>query len=124
MLQTEFAFTLPCGFLDGAGTLARAGVMRRAVALDEIEPLGDSRVQANEVYLTILVLSRVVTRLGALSPVGPDVIGGLFTTDFAFLQDLYATVNAGGDATVETACPSCGTSLLLDLAHCDERGAL
>lgn len=124
MYQSEFSFTLPCGLADGAGGLAREGVMRRAVALDEVEPMGDSRVRANEAYLAILVLSRVVTRLGAISPVGPEVIGSLLTADFAFLQDLYAAINAGGDALVATACPCCGASLLLDLAHGEERGAL
>jgi len=124
MLRTEFAFTLPYGFVNSAGNLTREGLMRRAVALDEIEPLQDSRVQANEAYLLVLVLSRVVTRLGTLSPVSPEVIGNLFTVDFAFLQDLYATINAGGDTLVESICSTCGTSLLLDLAHSDERGTL
>jgi hypothetical protein len=123
MLQTEFAFTLPCGFIDGAGNLARAGVMRRAIAFDEIEPLGDSRVQQNEALLIVFVLSRVVTRLGPLSPVGPEVIGSLFTLDFVFLQDLYATINAGGDSIIATSCPRCGSALMLDLAYSEERGA-
>jgi hypothetical protein len=122
-MQTEFAFTLPCGYSDGAGTLARSGVMRRAVAFDEIEPLADQRVQHNEALLTVLVLSRVVTRLGHLSPVGPEVIGNLFTADFVFLQDLYAAINVGGEPLVATACPGCGTHLLLDLTQSDERGA-
>lgn len=124
MLQTEFVFTLPCGFVDSAGNLIREGVMRRAVAFDEIAPLVDSRVQANEALLAVLVLSRVVTRIGAISPVGPEVIGNLFTADFAFLQDLYAAINAAGDSTIETVCPTCGTPLVLDLAHSDERGAV
>ena len=46
-LQTEFAFTLPRGFVDDAGTLHREGVMRLATARDEIEPLRDARVKEN-----------------------------------------------------------------------------
>ena len=74
-LQTEFAFTLPCGYVDEQGTLHRQGTMCRAVALDEVEPLSDTRVQTNQAYMSILLLSRVITRLGEISPVPPAVVG-------------------------------------------------
>ena len=93
MFQTEFEFTLPCGFLDAEGTLHREGVMRRATAADEILPLKDPRVQGNEAYLVIILLSRVVTRLGSIAAINPKVIESLFATDLAFLQDLYNRVN-------------------------------
>ena len=114
-LQTEYAFTLPCGYVDDHGDLHREGVMRLAVALDEVEPLRDPRVQANQAYLSILLLSRVVTRLGAISPVPPTVVAGLFSADFAYLQDLYVRVNDAGDGLVETECPQCGSRFALDL---------
>ena len=89
MFQTEFEFTLPCGFLDDSGSLHRDGVMRRATAADEILPLRDPRVVSNPGYLAVILLSRVVTRLGSIAAINPKVIEGLYATDMAFLQDLY-----------------------------------
>lgn len=100
-LKTEFAFTLPRGFLAADGTVHRRGVMRLATARDEIEPLRDPRVQgADDPYLTIIVLSRVVTELGSLSAVTPREIENLFAADLAFLQDLYGVINFGGPGDV------------------------
>ena len=117
MLQTEFTFTLPCGYVDEQGTLHRQGVMRRATAMDEVEPLRDPRVRANEAYLSILLLSRVVTQIGSLTSVGQPVIERLFATDFIFLQTLYAQVNDPEGGVAETQCPTCGTRFLLDLSE-------
>lgn len=115
MLQTEFEFNLPCGYVDGEGTLHRAGMMRRATAFDEVEPLRDPRVRANEAYLSILLLGRVITRLGTLAAIGPAVVERLFATDFVFLQDLYTQINDGAGGLVETQCPTCGTRFMLDV---------
>ncbi|HEX8831609.1 MAG TPA: hypothetical protein VF705_10605, partial [Longimicrobium sp.] len=87
MLQTEFPFTLPCGYADREGTLHREGVMRLATANDEIAPLRDPRVQANPGYLVVILLARVVTRLGTLPQVNPGVVEGLFAADLAYLQE-------------------------------------
>src|SRR6266566_6055430 len=116
MLQTEFEFTLPRGYIDTQGNLHRRGTMRLATALDEIEPLQDARVRANEAYLSVLLLSRVVTRLGDISQVSPAIVEKLFSADLAYLQDLYIQVNDVGTSLVETQCPSCGTRFALDLA--------
>ena len=100
-LTTEFSFTLPRGYLGSDGTVHRRGVMRLATARDEIEPLRDPRVQgADDPYLTIIVLSRVVTELGSLSAVTPREIENLFAADLAFLQDMYGVVNFGSTADV------------------------
>lgn len=112
MFQTEFEFTLPCGYLDDEGTLHRDGVMRRATAADEILPLKDPRVQKNEAYVVVILLSRVVTRLGSVAAINPKVVEGLFATDLAFLQDLYNRVNQLVDDN--SACPHCGRSGALD----------
>ena len=112
MLQTEYSFTLPCGYIDEQGNLHRQGVMRRATALDEIEPLRDPRVRANEAYLAIVLLSRVVTRLGSLGSVGLPVIERLFSTDFVYLQELDEQINVDG-GLIETQCPTCGTRVTL-----------
>lgn len=106
MFQTEFEFTLPCGFLDAEGTLHREGVMRRATAADEILPLKDPRVQSNEAYVIVILLARVVTRLGSVPAINPKVIEGLFATDLAFLQDLYNRVNQLVDDGA--VCVHCG----------------
>jgi hypothetical protein len=98
--QTEVEFQLPKGFVDDGGTLHRHGTMRLATAADEILPLRDPRVQQNEGYLAIIVLARVVTRLGSLADVHTGVIEGLFATDFAYLQRLYEQLN-GDDVESE-----------------------
>ena len=117
MLQTEYEFTLPCGFVDDDGTLHRDGVMRLATALDEVDAAQDARVRANEAYQSILLLARVVTRIGAVSPVETHVIERLVSADFVFLQELFVRVNGVPDEIVETECPSCGTRFPIDLAQ-------
>ena len=94
-LQTQFPFTLPKGYVDGEGHLHRSGVMRLATARDEIEPLRDLRVQENDAYLTVVMLSRVVTELGTIHPVTPNIVEGLFAVDLAFLQEFYGIINFG-----------------------------
>ena len=107
MLQTEFEFTLPKGFVDRDGNLHKTGVMRLANAKDEIAPLQDPRVQRNEAYLAVIVLARVVVRLGELTEVTPATIEGLFSADFAYLQDLYQRVNSGDGTALPVVCPEC-----------------
>lgn len=116
MLQTEFEFLLPRGYIDTHGNLHRRGVMRLATALDEIEPLQDPRVQTNEAYLSILLLSRVVTRLGDIHAITTNVIEGLFAVDILYLQALYMRVNESGTEMFETQCPNCNTRFALDIA--------
>jgi hypothetical protein len=100
-LQTEFPFTLPKGYVESDGTLHRHGTMRLATARDEIEPLRDPRIDgADDPYLTVLVISRVVTELGSLRQVTPNEIENMFAADLAFLQDLYGIINFGDPADV------------------------
>jgi hypothetical protein len=120
MLRTEHLFTLPCGYIDAQGTLHRQGVMRMATAQDEVEPLQDARVRANSAYLGILLLSRVLTRLGEISPVSVETVAGLFAADFVYLQELYLQINRSNGSIVETRCPACGTRFALDLAQREE----
>lgn len=108
MFQTEFPFTLPKGYVDYAGNLHREGVMRLANAGDEILPLRDPRVQQNPGYLTIILLSRVITKLGSLAAVDTTVVEGLFTSDLAYLQDLYEKINTMEMPIYKGACPHCG----------------
>ncbi|GJG89715.1 hypothetical protein tb265_48960 [Gemmatimonadetes bacterium T265] len=113
MFATEHEFTLPMGYLDPEGTLHRRGVMRLATAADEILPLKDPRVQKNAAYLAVLLLARVVTRLGPIEPVTPNVIEGLFAADLAHLQALYNEVNRV-DEGATVVCPQCQHAFALD----------
>lgn len=106
VISTEVEFTLPLGYRDADGNLHRQGVMRLATAGDEILPLKDHRVQANPAYLAIIVLSRVVLRLGTLDMISTHVIEELFSADFAFLQDLYNRINQVDGAADEAAAPA------------------
>lgn len=107
MLQTEFPFTLPHGYVDSEGQLHREGVMRMATALDEIAPLKDRRVQSNPGYLVIILLSRVIVKLGDLESINPKVVEGLFAGDLAYLQDMYQRINQSGANRVVVTCPHC-----------------
>ncbi len=114
-LQTEYQFTLPFGYVDEAGDRHRTGTMRLATALDEVQPLADARVQANQAYVAIVLLSRVVTRLGSIKPVTLSVIERLFAADFAYLQELYVRMNEAGGGVADTQCPDCGSRFAVDL---------
>jgi hypothetical protein len=115
-LQTEFRFTLPRGYVDGEGRVHREGVMRLATARDEIAPQRDPRVRENEAYLTVILLSRVIVRLGSVSSINPGVVEALFASDLAFLQDLYRRINAEGHAQASVTCPSCRHDFTVDMA--------
>jgi hypothetical protein len=113
--QTEFEFSLPRGFLDDSGKVHRTGTMRLATAADEILPLRDPRVMSNQAYLVILLLSRVITRLGTLPAVGVSTIENLFSADLAYLQDFYRRINETGTSRVRTVCPQCQAEIEVDV---------
>src|SRR5215510_3169613 len=108
MLQTEFEFVLPKGYVDDQGDLHREGTMRLATAMDEIIPLRDPRVRNNEAYLVVILLSQVITRLGTLSKVTPAIVESFFAADMAYLQDLYRQINDVDAHRVTMICPNCG----------------
>lgn len=105
--QSEFPFELPQGFRDGDGALHRSGVMRMSTAYDEIAPLKDARVQSNPGYLVIILLSRVITKLGTLEHIHPKLIENLMSADLMFLQDLYRRINETGHGRLAVTCPHC-----------------
>jgi hypothetical protein len=107
MFTTEYPFTLPKGYVDSEGTLHREGVMRLATAADEIYPMRDPRVQSWPAYLIVILLARVVTRLGSLRQIDPGVIEGLFSEDLAYLQDLYNRINGLTPRMMAVSCPHC-----------------
>ncbi|MER5199354.1 MULTISPECIES: hypothetical protein [unclassified Streptomyces] len=114
-LQTEFPFELPRGYVDDAGTVHRDGVMRLATARDELVPLRDIRVQENPAYLSVVLLGRVITRLGSLPLVHDGVVENMFASDLAFLQDFYRQVNAEGHTRASVQCPHCSEPFEVEL---------
>jgi hypothetical protein len=116
ILRTEFAFTLPRGYVDGSGRVHRSGVMRLATARDELVPLYDDRVRENPAYLTVVLLARVITRIGTVDDIHAGVIEDLFAADLAFLQELYKRVNTEGHTKALVTCPACQNEITVDLA--------
>ena len=115
-LKTEFEFELPLGFVDKDGTLHKKGSMRLATALDEITVLNDMRVQTNEAYIVIVLLSRVITGLGTLRSINTGVIENLFAADLTFLQEFYRQINESGHTRREFICPHCAQPFEVDLS--------
>lgn len=103
----EVAFELPRGYVDADGRRHQAGTMRLATAFDEIAPLKDARVQQNPGYILVILLSRVITRLGSLEYINPKVIEGLYAADLTYLQDMYVRLNRSGRERMLVTCPHC-----------------
>jgi hypothetical protein len=114
--ETVFRFTLPHGYVDAEGRTHREGIIRLATALDEIESVAHPRVEANEAYLPVILMSRVVTQLGDLTEVTPQVIEGLFAADLAYLEDVYLRLNSHESVIVGAMCPHCDTRFQLRVA--------
>jgi len=119
-MRTEVSFTLPRGYLDAEGKVHREGAMRLATARDEIEPLRDAEVRSNEAYLSVLLLSRTITRLGELESVTPDLVEGMYAVDFDHLQRLYERINSDGEAVGVVDCPDCGHRFEGDLTEIED----
>lgn len=111
-----FTFTLPRGYEETTGQVHRDGDMRLATALDEIESVQDPRVQSNESYLPVVLLSRVVVRIGNISPVSPVVIEQLFASDLAYLEDLYLRLNTYDRVLVGAVCPHCSKAFQVQVS--------
>jgi hypothetical protein len=113
---TEYPFVLPRGYVDEYGKLHRDGIMRLATARDEITTQSDPRVRQNPAYLTVLLLTRTLTRLGSVTPVDEFVVENLFASDLAFLRDLYRRINQEGHTEADVTCPGCGQEFSVDVA--------
>ncbi|WP_108989437.1 hypothetical protein [Streptomyces coelicoflavus] len=114
-MRTEFPFELPRGYVDDSGTVHKDGVMRLATARDELIPLRDVRVQENPAYLSVVLLGRVITRLGTLAMVHDGVVENMFASDLAFLQDFYRQINAEGHTRAAVECPHCSEPFEVEL---------
>jgi hypothetical protein len=119
-LRTQYAFTLPRGYVDASGAVHREGVMRLATARDELEPLRDPAVRENEAYLTVLLLARVILRIGDQTTITPELVEGLYAADFDHLQRLYERINSDSEAVGQVDCPSCGVAFEVDLSQIED----
>ena len=115
-MLTDYEFTLPQGYAGQAGEIHRHGIMRLATARDEIEAVAHPQVQANEAYLPVVLLSRVITRLGPLTEITPQIVEGLYAADIAYLEDLYLRINSYDEVLVKAICPHCSRELNLRVA--------
>jgi hypothetical protein len=115
-LLTDFAFTLPRGYVDSSGRIHRDGVMRLATARDELVPLHDDRVREQPAYLTVVLLARVITKIGTITDIHAGLIESLFATDLAFLQELYKRINTEGHTRATVVCSACKHEMTVDLA--------
>ena len=114
-MQTIYDFELPKGIFDGTGGVHRKGKMRLATAGDEISATRDPRVLVNPSFLTIVVLSKVITEIEGIDVISATLIEQLFTADLAFLQDMYQRINDIESPVMKVSCPKCGESFQVPL---------
>mgnify|MGYP000198918659 FL=1 len=115
MFQTEFEFVLPKGFVDKQGNVHKKGIMRLATAKDEIAPLQDHRVRNNESYMIIILLSRVIEKLGDLKNIDSSTIEKMFSSDLDFLQRFYQKINSEESSDINIKCPHCENDIHMAL---------
>jgi hypothetical protein len=115
-MRTDFGFELPRGYVDPDGNVHRRGTMRLATARDELKPQIDLRVKENPAYLSVVLLSQVITSLGTVTDVHTGLVESMYATDIAFLQDFYRRINSEGHTRAEVTCPSCSVAFEVDLA--------
>ncbi|WP_404786877.1 phage tail assembly protein [Altericista sp. CCNU0014] len=116
MMVTEFDFVLPRGLLGIDGRLHREGTMRLATARDEILLSKDDRARENEAYGELILFSRVITRLGDLTEIVPELLENLFTLDLSYLREFYNRINQQGTAKIPVNCPVCKSQFTAELA--------
>jgi len=119
-MRTEIEFTLPRGLVDASGVVHREGRMRLATARDEIEPLREVEVRQNQAYLSVLLLTRTITRIGEVTEITPELVEGLYAADFDHLQRLYERVNSDGDSVGVVKCPACAHEFEVDLTEIED----
>ena len=115
LLQTEFKFSLPRGLVDDHGKVHSQGFMRLATAKDEISVQKNRLVQDNPAYGFLVMLSLVITNLGDLVEVTPDLLENLFTYDLAYLREFYNRINQQGIASLPVKCPKCSNDFNVEL---------
>lgn len=116
MPETEFEFTLPKGLMDADGGIHSQGVMRLATARDEVALQKNHKAQQGQAYSVLVRLSQVITRLGSVSAVTPELLENLFVLDLAYLREFYNQINQQNEISVATQCPQCSHSFKARMA--------
>ena len=116
MQAGEVEFTLPLGYMDGEGMLIRHGKMRPSTAYDELVVQDHEKNQFNKRYRDILILSQVITELGDIKLITPELIEEFFEMDFIYLQMLYKELNSSAEKKAEVRCPACGNIDEIEMA--------
>lgn len=106
-LQQEYEFTLPKGYQSDQGVLIRHGSMRLATARDEMEAMSHPKSRTMSEYVTIVLLSKVIVRLGEEEHITPQMIENLYSADVNFLQNMYQTINEEETPYIRVTCPHC-----------------
>jgi hypothetical protein len=111
VFKTEYEFTLPRGFIDKDGNLHKKGVMRLSTAKDEIAPLQDHRVRTNQAFMIIILLSRVIVKLGDLNSIDSRMVEQFFSIDLDYLQRFYQKINESENTDISFQCPHCSEDI-------------
>ena len=120
---TEFEFILPRGLVDAKGQNHRQGSMRLATARDELERSRNRQAQDNPIWSDLVILARVITRLGEFTQLTPEQLAELFSADLAFLRELFNRLNRQDHAQIDMQCPHCQIEIGVDLALSGESWA-
>jgi hypothetical protein len=107
MSKTEFEFSLPRGLVDAQGEVHIQGAMRLATAKDEMALQKQQLTQGNQSYAVLVRLAQVITRLGSLPAITPELLENLFILDLAYLREFYNRINQYNDPSVAAQCPRC-----------------
>jgi hypothetical protein len=97
--------------------------MRLATAKDELMTQKDRRVKNDPAYSTLVILSQVITSLGSLTTVTPEILENLFTQDLAYLRELYNRLNQQESSSQPVQCPECSHQFEVEFALSGESSA-
>lgn len=117
MANNEMDFVLPIGYQDENGELHREGTMRLATALDEIEVHNDEKSFSSERFHDVLLMARIIPKIGTISAVSVAIIQNLYEVDFRYLQTLYKEINGQLENEIKVKCPKCNH---IDKIHLSE----
>lgn len=93
MSLEQIEFDLPHGYVDKKGKLHKSGTMRVSTQDDEVLIKQHGKYKLDHSYAKIAILAKVVTKLGTLKQVTPEIIADLYADDLRFLKALYEELN-------------------------------
>jgi hypothetical protein len=116
-IRTEFPFVLPKGLIDKDNTRQKTkGTMRLIKVKDLLQIHQDARVKETEAYFYIVLLARVITKLGNEKMVNTKIIESLCPEDFAFLVDFLNEINHKVLKSIPIECSACKNKYIGEFA--------